>query len=242
VRIAFLLSGSPRTFRFCFPSVKKHILDVYNPDVFICTESDEVLDLYNPVGWTEEGSQDAINKSAWDLRVSKFGVPKYDLLKEKDLSATYKSLRVSQSRQKYEEVMGFKYDVILNGRFDVKYLYVDPIGEVKENTIYIPKIDAHQQPIGEDGLLYKGYSMQLSWFTSKTADILLGNAFFGERDYVKESGFQVNDEPEKLLKYMCDQHGIKPEYVNISMMIIKGTSEKPLAHDFGSLERFPEYL
>jgi hypothetical protein len=241
VRIAFLLSGSPRTFRFCFPSVKKHILDVYNPDVFICTESAEVLDLYNPI-WYDIRPQSMINKEALELRISKFGVPKYDLLKEKDLSATWKSLRVGQLKREIEHKLGFKYDVILNGRFDVKYLHVDPIGEVKENTIYIPKIDAHQQPIGADGLLYKGYSMQLSWFTSKTADILLGNAFFGKRDYVKESGFQVNDEPEKLLKYMCDQHGIKPEYVNMNMMIIKGTNEKPLAHDFGSLERFPEYL
>lgn len=59
---------------------------------------------------------------------------------------------------------------------------------------------------------------------------------------MRESGFKVNDEPEKLLKYVCDAKGIKREFVNIGMQIIKGDSINPLAHDFGSLERYPEYL
>lgn len=241
MKVAFLLTGKSQTYEFCFPSTKKHILDVYHPDVFLCTDTghDGILDLYQPKDYDIRPSSEIFNE-ATQLRVSKHGVPQYDLLKEKDLCTTWKGFRCNQLKQKYET--SSKYDVVILGRFDVKYLYIQPIEKVEENVLYIPSKDAHQQIPGTDGLTYRGYSTQLCWMTSTTADSLIGETFYGEKDYVKESGFKVNDEPEKLLKFVCGAKGIRREFVNIEMMLIKGTSFIPIAHDFGTLGRYPEYL
>jgi hypothetical protein len=241
MRSALLLFGNPSTFEFCFPSAKTHILDVYHPDVFLCTndEKEKMLELYHPVKHYIE-SQEAILEHAKELRRNKFGEWKYDLLKDKDLSSTFKSLACNQLKDNYEFINLFRYDVVMGGRFDVKYSYIQPIGEVKESVFYIPQVDARLES-PKNGLTYFGYSAQFFWCSSATADKIFGQTLFGERDYVKEMDFQVNDEPERLLKFVCDANGIHPEYVDVKMMIIKGTSDKPLAFDFGSLDRFPEY-
>ncbi len=243
MRVAFLLTGNAQTYEFCFPSTKKHILDVYNPDVFLCTNTEcvKTVELYHPKDYAILSSEFIIGEAIW-FRTAKHGIPKYDLLKEKDLEANWKVLHCNMMKQSSELSSNFKYDVVIVGRFDVKYCYIQPIEKVEENVLYIPFKDAHQQFPGADGLTYKGYSNQLCWMTSKTADNLIGETLFGDVDYVRESGFKVNDEPEKLLKYVCDAKGIRRQFVNIGAMIIKGTSIEPLAHDFGSMERYPEYL
>ena len=48
--MAFCIYGQPRTWSFCFPSLKKHLLDVYHPDVFLCTdgEQEQMEKAYHP--------------------------------------------------------------------------------------------------------------------------------------------------------------------------------------------------
>jgi peroxiredoxin family protein len=145
MRTAFLLTGNSQTYEYCFPSTKKHILDVYHPDVFLCTNEghDKILSLYQPQDYCILPGE-FILSMAMKLRVQKHGVPKYDLLKAKDLEANWKVRWCNLAKQQVEWSNDFRYDAVLVGRFDVKYCYVQPIEEVEESVIYIPMKDAHQ--------------------------------------------------------------------------------------------------
>ena len=242
MRIAFLLSGQPRTFEFCYSSVKNLIMDVYHPDIFICSDEqrDKLIELYHPVGIDVRPQEEILDVA---LRQRKhLEIPGDDVIKERDYSTIWKSLRCGQMMWKYEEENGFRYDVVMMGRFDVKYLYIQPIEPVPDDIICIPKVDARLESPNSDGLTYRGYSGQLMWCSAKTGDKIIGEMLFGKWDYIKYSNYKVNDEPEKLFKYMCDVNGIRPQYVDIKMMIIKGQPFAPLAFDLGSLDRFPEFL
>jgi hypothetical protein len=236
VKVAFLLYGCPRTYEFCFPSVKKHILDVYDPDVFICTDSEEEgMNKYNPV-FLEIRPEYEILGDAKRLR-ARFGESQ---VKNRELSSSWKVLQCTLAKKRYEHINNFIYDVVLFGRFDAKYLYIQPIESPQENTIYIPQVDARQEA-PKNGLTYNGYSAQLFWCSSQVADIM-GTSYYAERNYTGELKVEMNDEPERVFKYVCDENHICPQYVDIKFMIIKGTSDHPLAFDFKTLERYPEYL
>ena len=57
-RVALCISGQLRTFRHCYPTLKKFIIDRYNTDIYLCIDDDDrpedirdALELYQPVRW-----------------------------------------------------------------------------------------------------------------------------------------------------------------------------------------------
>ncbi len=243
MKSALLLSGQPRTFEFCFPSLKEHILDVYHPDIFIVTDATpdqerRLRELYKPVAM-ENVDQETINAETARLR-AEAGHP--DPVPERVLSVAYKHLRCVQLKKDYEATHG-SYDVVILSRFDVKFASVQKIGPVEEDVFYLPLVDAYpvvSWPVR--GLHWGGYSTHTCWMSSKTCD-KLQNIYFAPTDWLELASkvMKWGDNPEHVLKYFCDNNGIRPEFVEIDMMLIRGTSENPLGFDHKPIFHYPRF-
>jgi len=241
-KYALLLAGQPRTFEFCYLSLKHHILDVYNPDVFICADSEgeKLAQLYKPVGMAIVNHQDAYQE-AIDLRNSLGLSPN---IPEAALSVAYKVMLCNGMKMAQEIVNKAAYDVIILTRFDVKFATVQPIGEIKLDTLYVPFIDAY--PIKSDerpGHHWGGYSAHLSWMSSHVAD-KLANMYFSEVDWLKlatEAKADWGQNPEHVLEFYCTRNNINVEFINVDMMLIRGTSKSPLAFNNTSLKSYPKF-
>ena len=244
MRYALLMCGQPRTMEFCFPSLKKHILDVYHPDVFVVSdEQRERLEvLFNPLR-IDVRSQEAINVEYQDLR-RRYHEPEAELMQPKDLSIAWKYWRANRMKRETEVEFGFVYDTVILSRFDVKFRKVPPIGKAADNTIYVPRVGAYwMTPPDRPGIHWHGYSGHLCWMSSQVSDLTAGMYFEGEDNFklaseVAEWGYI----PEHVFKFFCDRNGIAAKFEEIEMMLIRGTSEAPLSFHHHSLKEFPEYL
>ncbi len=122
MKVAVQLAANRRSFRRCYESFKKNILDTLNPDVFIHT-------------WELHGNErpdvkiDGSNQEYIDLYKPN------DFLVE-DLFYNYEPLntmvhhftsrfKVNQLRKEYEIKNNIKYDIILMGRPDVRLINPD---------------------------------------------------------------------------------------------------------------------
>ena len=244
MRYALLMCGQPRTMEFCFPSLKKHILDVYHPDVFVCSDEqkERLKELFDPIR-IDVRSQEVINVEYAEMR-SRYHPPEAETMVPKDLSIAWKVWRANQMKREIEAELSFTYDVVMISRFDVKFKCVPAIGEAEENVIYVPRVGAYWiTPPDEPGIHWHGYSAHLCWMSSKVSDMTAGMYFEGED--VFKLACEVVDWgyiPEHVFKFFCDRNGIRAQLVDIEMMLIRGTSEAPLSFHHQSLSNYPEYL
>ncbi len=242
MRAALLIAGQPRTFEFCFPSLQRHLLDVYCPDIFICTNDQEarMRELYKPVAMEVIGTEECIAQGT-RLREG-FGHP--DMPAEAGLSVGYKFLRCTEMKREFEKKSHFVYDVVMISRFDVKFAHIQPIGHPAENVIYVPLVDAY--PVLSDpvpGLHWGGYSGHLCWMSSQVVD-LLPQIYFSATNWLQlatGAKAQWGQNPEHVLKYFCDKNGIRAKFVQIQMMLIRGSSEAPLGYDHQPISIYPEF-
>lgn len=237
MKSALCLFGQPRTMEYCYPSQKKHLLDVYHPDVFIVSDEagERMRELYNPVAM-EIKSQDEIWQEVGE-RKTKYINHSPETKPWNDVSVNWKGWRGGQLLKDYEADYGV-YDVVFISRFDVKFFYIDPVTVIDEDTLYVPLVNAYLSPPDPKGNHYGGYSTQLCWCSSRVAHILLDLYNAGDRYY--QAGRRWHT--ETILKWMCDENKIKVKHVNMSMMIIRGTSDAPRAFSGEPLEHFPEFL
>ena len=244
MRYALLITGQPRTMEFCFPSLKKHILDVYHPDVFVVSDEQEerLKELFNPIR-IDVRSQEAINAEVAELRIKYTNTPG-DGLAAKDLSCTWKLWRANRMKREIEVQSGFRYATVMITRFDVKFLSVPPIGKAAENRIHVPLVGAYWiTPPDQPGIHWHGYSTHLCWMSSTVADGIAGIYFEGPDNFKIAS--QVANWgyiPEHVLKNFCDRNGIRAQFVDIQMMLIRGTAEAPLSFHCQPLSEYPEFL
>lgn len=239
MRAALIIAGQPRTFEFCYPSLKRHILDVYQPDVFISTDShrDRLTELYKPVGISVV-EQEHLYNLAIEQRKS---LP--SAMAVNDLCVTWKVNTAMQMKTEHEQANGFFYDVVIRTRFDVKFKSVPEI-KAQENTLHVPTVGGYwTTPPADPGIHWGGYSSHICWSTS---EIMNGMAsmYFDEKDYLTlavNSGVPFGWAPEYVLKYYCDVNNINVQFENIDMMLIRGTSENPLSFDNRRISEFAEY-
>ena len=157
MKIALCLSGQPRQFAAGYQCYKKFLLDKYDIDVFIHTwftpgnydlyehggkyklDKDidkKIVDIYNPKKIIIEPQITTFygNISNNDASVSNFA--QYSM---------YYSMRESNIlKKKYEDLMGFKYDVVIRSRFDSAILVDLDLSNLKDNMLY--GIDAIDNP------------------------------------------------------------------------------------------------
>ena len=140
MKVCLLLSGGMRTATETFTSFKSNLLDRYDTDVFISTWNYdnvyESIDLFNPISFDVE-NYEAGFQSKWETLVTH---NQHKLETNANLvsmiSMWYKTLRVNQLRTQYENLMGFKYDLIIKTRPDIKI--EEPINLIQSPNLSIP--------------------------------------------------------------------------------------------------------
>jgi len=160
MKVALCLSGQIRTFKECYPNIKRNILDHYNPVVFISTEDgneyhgsfgkgvnshsiEEIKELLKPavINIVNDNTHIKVDNGKLDSnRVESCNVDRF----AKDLS--HRSI-VSKSCQAYNE----NFDIVIRARLDLDIRSILPI--VIQNGISIPT--------GQDWL--DGINDQLAW-------------------------------------------------------------------------------
>jgi len=254
MKIALCVYGQPRTFEFCFPSVKKHILDVYHPDVFIASDSqgDKIKELYRPVTMEIHSPNEE-----WQFigdRRYRYGVlvpcpgwlPQFPISPEQSLSFMFKGWRCREILKAYELEHGV-YDIVIATRFDVKFLRIPPITIPEKNCLYIPHTDANLGPIDEQGLHWNlGYAAHIYWGSSAIISLVL-DAYNWSDGYFQEIQVWCG---EMMMKQLCDKHNIRVQYMDIPCMIIRGDNTHPRScsprngsqgGELLSATHFPEY-
>ena len=140
MKVCLLLSGGMRTATETFTSFKSNLLERYDTDVFIstwnCHNVYESIDLFNPISFDVE-NYEAGFQSKWETLVTH----NQDKLETNAnlvsmISMWYKTLRVNQLRTQYENLMGFKYDLIIKTRPDIKI--EEPINLIQSSNLSIP--------------------------------------------------------------------------------------------------------
>jgi hypothetical protein len=217
-------------------------LDVYNPDVFICTdgEGERIRELYQPVSSIVIPQVEAY-QNAMELREALKLSP---VVPEPVLSIAYKLMTANKLKSIYEIENNFVYDVVIVSRFDVKFAEVQEIKDLEDNTFYVPFIDAY--PVNSDptpGLHWGGYSAHICWAKSHIIDQIT-SIYFHQTDWLHLATVAKKDwgqNPEHVLKYYCDENNIKAEFIHTDMMLIRGTSKSPLAFNHHPLKKYPKF-
>jgi hypothetical protein len=234
---ALCFYGQFRTGDFCYPSIKQNVLDISHPDVFIISESDKkhLEELYHPVRM-ENPTHEEIWKKVGSKR-TKYKIHDWRAVPEKDVAVTWQAMRCNKLLSDYEKEHGI-YDVVMFARFDTKILYVQTITKPEENTLYVPYINACLMKPDSSGKHFDGISSHFFWCTSATAHKLF-DTYKHLDEYYKETTAWL---AEDLLAWMCQKYSIVTKFVDISIMLIRGTSENPLAFYNQPLTEFPEFL
>jgi hypothetical protein len=146
MKVAIQLAANPRSFKRCFDSFNKNILQELNPDIFIHTWNlkgserpdvktdgtcEEYIDLYKPNSYQIEDLE-------YNYEPLQTMVPHF--------TSRYKT---NELRKRYQEKNNIKYDVIICGRPDVKLLSpfkMEYAKMVEEDSIWIHHFKGPAQP------------------------------------------------------------------------------------------------
>lgn len=220
LKFALLLTGQPRTYRYCFPSFQKHILEPYHPDVFICVDGEEqgMRELFQPVDMhivTPEEDKQAIGD-----RQSRYTKHSSEVVVWANISHVYKwkvcySLMVNHATD---------YDVVLMGRPDTffKRINFDFSVPLKENTLYLPQVDALGNGAKEDGGIYaNGWGGQLCWGTMHVAEVISKMYDCADTNYELCGEWHV----ERVFRRHCRELGVdKASMVDIDFHLVRETN------------------
>ena len=229
--MALCLYGQQRTEEFCAPSLNRHLISRYCPDVFICSEGnpDTLRENYQPVAMEIYSPEEKIR--AIGGRFDRYGetwpnpgpFKEHPIKPKADLLYLYQGWRCREMLRDREEKYG-SYDIIVSSRFDIKYLKIQPIKKPKKNTFYVPRVDAFGQEAVNGIHWGMGLSTHTWWADSITGNFML-NSYNWFDDCFKEI---KNWCGQAMTKYMCDKMKIKVEYTDVTCMLIRGTNERPL--------------
>lgn len=184
MKIALCLSGHMRSFLIAYPTIKKFILDKYNPDIFISTykslgfwtqvDNDgtndrgisfpnlekEINHLFRPkkMVWQEDNNQQFLEMA--DDILYKDDKPRLRWGRKQNIIGMFYNIYVCNELKKdYENELGFVYDIVIRLRPDVFIKSMD--------DIYAP-VDGHLYILYEQGY----YSDWFFYGNSRTIDIV----------------------------------------------------------------------
>jgi len=157
MRVALCLSGKYRNALECFDSIKKNIIDIHRPDIFISswtnpkdvqhimydtqfsendTNHTQICQMYNPISFELETYDSSID--GYFSRIIESTHPQSD--EERDgcmrlLGQWYKRMRCNQLKQEWERKNGFLYDVVIVCRFDLQFFEPILVNTINPKTI-----------------------------------------------------------------------------------------------------------
>lgn len=145
MRVALCFSGHLRTFRATWKNIKKNIIDVLQPDIFLHTwnqvgittsskregiyhyktyskkefeenELQKALDMYQPIKYEIEDQKD-IKFNITDIIKKRSMIGDFDRF----YFQMYSYYRANQLKKEYENKNNFIYDMVIRARPDIKY-------------------------------------------------------------------------------------------------------------------------
>lgn len=135
MKIAICMSGLTRTFKYCYPSFKKYILDRYDCDVFTLVSKDsnsddiKLVDSKKCIIWENDPKLPECN-------YKKFCCKRYSL--QGFLQQFLKIEVCNEMMKSYSKENNIKYDWIIRTRPDLMYTdYID-IDSFDKRYMYIP--------------------------------------------------------------------------------------------------------
>ena len=165
MKTALLISGQIRDAKNCYDSVKTHILDKFNPDVFINTwkpsnqikdhrdkylpnemNIDEIIEKYNPKTIEVEDFDNphmkvVVDSLIDDIKAKRLnaydGTLPWETRFENVFYMHYKIWKTKNLKMIYEQTNGIVYDRVIKSRFDLKFNEFPDIVPEK-NTVYVP--------------------------------------------------------------------------------------------------------
>ena len=161
MKIALLLSGFPRNFKYTFPYFKKYVLEDLHPDIFYFgyndlasgTTTDDILYRYKPKKHCIREASPEIDEEIWHAYGTReMGRVKLDFERNGVLSSTqphwilsqyYNLLKANELKKETEQEEGFKYDAVIRIRPDYFFYRNIELGElknIKNNHVYIPPV------------------------------------------------------------------------------------------------------
>ncbi|MBX7138002.1 MAG: hypothetical protein K1X83_08470 [Oligoflexia bacterium] len=134
MRVALCLSGLPRSFVKCAESVRKHLIEPYQPDIFISTwqstliddkfpethSPDELINHYNPIKFDIEIFDQRRQKS-FETNPFKNHADQAGRSVGRMLPMFYRIFIADLHRFSYEQENRFKYDVVVRCRSDLRF-------------------------------------------------------------------------------------------------------------------------
>lgn len=142
MKTALCLSGQIRSHHLVKESIKKHVIDVYNCDVFCHFwhkyDNEKFKNFYNSNCGYDYGRYDS--KKIDD--VINFYNPvslkySFPFIKQNTKSALYSRFESNKLKTEYEKNNNMKYDLVIKCRFDMLFKSDLKIQEIEENTVYL---------------------------------------------------------------------------------------------------------
>jgi hypothetical protein len=152
MKVALLLTGHMRCWDQVFPNTKQHIIDKYNPDIFIDTwDSEAYWDPHSEKGVTEGGPQLDVHSIQRLYKPVHMNVEKYEEYEDNfttrakefetfyhvpknQISMWYKVGRGMLAVEQHMMLTGKTYDVIIRMRPDL--VFNEPLPEFDPNKFY----------------------------------------------------------------------------------------------------------
>jgi hypothetical protein len=215
MKVALQLPANPRSFKRCYDSIKKNIIDTLNPDIFIHTwdlqgsdrpdvttdgTCEEYIELYKPNGFE-------IEKLHYSYEPLQTMVPHF--------TSRYKC---NELRKKFQQQNNIKYDVVIMGRPDIRLInppisnkYSQVLGSefkmeyaemVTEDSFWIHHFKGPAQPSTKNGV-----PADYFFYTSPKWMDIAADCYF-ELD--KLDHYQPGS--ERLLWYKLEKEGFKYEW------------------------------
>ena len=158
MRIALLISGFPRSFKYAFPYLKKYVLGPTEPDIFYFGYNDlkhditteDILSRYQPKKYCIREHSQETEDEVWSAYGTKqMGSVRLDATEGPRtqpywiLGQYYNLLHANELKKETEQEDGFKYDAVIRIRpdyFFYRNIELDELKNIKNNHVYIPPL------------------------------------------------------------------------------------------------------
>lgn len=234
MKVALCLSGELRRAQLFYPIIYKHILEPYNPDVFVSTwdmppniptsvaetvrdplelaSLDEIKEMYEPV---------AVHTQQYSLEIKTFLKSIGGTNTDNILCMSYNIMKANSLSKDREVLTNTVYDIVIRHRFDhvVRNIKLEDYDLTKINIL--------------DGHEYGGYNDMFAFGDRDSMDIYSSwflNLSIIENAFARETGLPTNLhdrkyypwQPEGSLKRFLDKAGATPN------IIYNDSQDKPM--------------
>ena len=150
MKVALCLSGQTRNWMGCRDTIKKHIIEPLNADVFFHTWSvkgEKIYDYHPPDYVINNFPIDGDLKEFYTPISSIIEVPNYSEFKaitptryHNTLMMHYSIWKANELKKVYEDTNNMKYDLVIRCRFDLEFHKFDIVDTLPNivDTIYLP--------------------------------------------------------------------------------------------------------